>query len=95
MLEPAQLAQAAERVAAAASRPATVIVFGSYARGDATEASDLDRVVVEPELPDKAAVGRVGVGVDLLLFCPARLRTPQPGARHAALLGQEGRQGAA
>jgi predicted nucleotidyltransferase len=76
MLEPAQLAQAAERVAAAASRPATVIVFGSYARGDATEASDLDLVVVEPELPDKAAeylrlkaaVGRIGVGVDLLLF---------------------------
>lgn len=76
MLEPAQLSQAAERVAAAASRPATVIVFGSYARGDASEASDLDLVVIEPELPDKAgeylrlkaAVGRIGVGVDLLLF---------------------------
>jgi uncharacterized protein len=76
MLEPAQLAQAAKRVAAAASRPATVIVFGSYARGDASEASDLDLVVIEPELPDKAgeylrlkaAVGRIGVGVDLLLF---------------------------
>ena len=76
MLEPAQLSQAAERVAAAASRPATVIVFGSYARGDASEASDLDLVVIEPELPDKAgeylrlkaAVGRIGGGVDLLLF---------------------------
>lgn len=76
MLQPAQLTLAAERLAAAASRPATVIVLGSYARGDATEASDLDLVVVEPELPDKAAeylrlkaaVGRIGVGVDLLLF---------------------------
>ena len=76
MLHPDQLAQAAQRVASAASRPATVIVFGSYARGDATEASDLDLVVVEPELVDKAAeylrlkaaVGRIGVGVDLLLF---------------------------
>ena len=76
MLNPAQLVQAAERVALAATRPATVIVFGSYARGDATEASDLDLVVIEPELPDKAgeylrlkaAVGRMGVGVDLLLF---------------------------
>jgi len=42
MLDPVQLAQAVERVAAAATRPATVIVIGSYARSDATEASDLD-----------------------------------------------------
>lgn len=76
MLQPEQLVQAAQRVANAASLPATVIVFGSYARGDATEASDLDLVVVQPELVDKgaeylrlkAAVGRLGVGVDLLLF---------------------------
>lgn len=76
MLDAAQITQAAERVAKAASRPATVIVFGSYARGDASEASDLDLLVIEPELPDKAgeylrlkaALGRVGVGVDLLLF---------------------------
>jgi predicted nucleotidyltransferase len=76
MLEPAQLVRAAERLAAAASRPATVIVLGSYARGDASEASDLDLVVIEPELPDKAgeylrlkaALGRIGVGVDLLLY---------------------------
>ena len=32
--------------AAAASRLAAIIVFGSYARGDATEGSDLDLVVV-------------------------------------------------
>lgn len=76
MLDTAQLAQAAQRLANAASRPATVIVFGSYARGDASEGSDLDLLVIEPEVPDKAAeylrlkaaVGRIGVGVDLLLF---------------------------
>lgn len=76
MLHPDQLMQAAQRVVSAASGPATVIVFGSYARGDATEASDLDLVVVQPELTDrageylrlKAAVGRIGVGVDLLLL---------------------------
>lgn len=76
MLDPAQLIQAAERVASAATRPVTVIVVGSYARGDASEASDLDLVVIEPDLPDKAAeylrlkaaVGRIGVGVDLLLY---------------------------
>lgn len=76
MLLPEQLTQAAHRMAAAASKPTTVIVFGSYARGDATEESDLDLVVVQPEVGDKAseylrlkaAVGRLGVGVDLVLF---------------------------
>ena len=76
MLHPDQLTAAAHRLAAAASKPTTVIVFGSYARGDATEESDLDLVVVQPEVSDKAgeylrlkaAVGRIGVGVDLVLF---------------------------
>jgi predicted nucleotidyltransferase len=76
MLDYERLIQAAERVASAATRPATVIVVGSYARGDASEASDLDLVVIEPDLPDKAAeylrlkaaVGRIGVGVDFLLY---------------------------
>ena len=76
MLKPEQILCAAERAAAAASSPATVMVVGSYARGDADEGSDLDLIVVEPDLADegaeylrlKAAIGRVGVGVDLLLF---------------------------
>jgi predicted nucleotidyltransferase len=89
MLHPDQLIQAAQRLAAAASRATTVIVFGSYARGDATEASDLDLLVLEAELPDKAeeylrlkaAVGRLGVGVDLLLFARAEFerRAQVPG----------------
>ncbi len=76
MLRPEELADTARRLAAAASSPATVIVFGSYARGDATEHSDLDILVIESEFRDKGAeylklkeaVGRIGVGVDLLLF---------------------------
>lgn len=76
MLSPEQITRAAQRVIAAASSPATVMVVGSYARGDADEGSDLDLVVIEPELLDegaeylrlKAAIGRIGVGVDLLLF---------------------------
>jgi predicted nucleotidyltransferase len=74
------------------SHPAKVILFGSYARGTADEGSDLDLLVVEKEVPDKAgeylrlkaAVGRVGVGVDLLLMSESefevagRCRAPYP-----------------
>ena len=76
MLDPRNIAEAVQRLAARCSLPARIILFGSYARGDADENSDLDLVVIEPQLPDKAAeylrlreaVGRLGVGVDLVLF---------------------------
>jgi len=75
MLSPEHIAEAARRLVAQAGHPAKVILFGSYARGDADDASDLDLMIVEHELPDKAAeylrlreaIGRTGVGVDLLL----------------------------
>lgn len=75
MLSPEHIAEATRRLVARANLPAKVILFGSYARGDADDASDLDLMVVEHELPDKAteylrlreAIGRTGVGVDLLL----------------------------
>lgn len=76
MLSPEHIAEAARRLIAEASKPVRVILFGSYARGEADDASDLDLMVVECDLPDKAAeylrlkgaIGRVGVGVDLLLL---------------------------
>lgn len=75
MLSAEHIADAARRLVAQADHPAKVILFGSYARGDADDASDLDLMVVERELPDKAteylrlreAIGQTGVGVDLLL----------------------------
>jgi uncharacterized protein len=89
MLDALQLSQAAARLARAASHPATVIVFGSYARGDAAASSDLDLLVIETELPDKAdeylrlkaALGRIGVGVDLLLISQSEFarRSQVPG----------------
>jgi len=76
MLDSQAILSAVKRVAAAASSPARVIVFGSYARGDACEDSDLDLIVVEKEVANhtqeylrlRDAVGRLGVGVDLLLY---------------------------
>ena len=76
MLSPSHVHAIAQRIAAAAHSPLQVIVFGSYGRGDATEDSDLDLLVVEREVPDptgeylrlRQAVGSVGVGVDLLLL---------------------------
>ena len=41
--------QAVQRVVEVAA-PSRVILFGSHARGDATEGSDLDLLVVEPEV---------------------------------------------
>lgn len=76
MLTPQAIEATAQRIAAAASNPARVIVFGSYARGDANEDSDLDLLVIENEIVDhtgeylrlREAVGSIGVGVDLLLL---------------------------
>ncbi len=76
MLTTPELNAAVQRIVVHASEPAKVILFGSYARGDADEGSDLDLMVVERDLADKAAeylklkqaIGRIGVGVDLLLF---------------------------
>ncbi len=67
------------RAVAAARCPAKVIIFGSYARGDADENSDLDILIVEKNIPDhtgeyvrlRDAVGVLGVGVDLLLYSEA------------------------
>ena len=78
MLDADAIQSAVKRMVAAASGPSRVILFGSYARGTADEGSDLDLMVVEHELADKAgeylrlreALGRIapGVGVDLLLY---------------------------
>jgi predicted nucleotidyltransferase len=54
MLAQQSILAAAHRIAAAASSPPRVIVIGSYARGDADDGSDLDLLVIEREVTDKA-----------------------------------------
>ena len=52
------------------------MLFGSYARGDANEGSDLDLLVIENSVTDKAAeylklhraIGAMGVGVDVVVM---------------------------
>ncbi len=47
-----RLLAAVERLVAAA-RPKRIILFGSHARGDADDHSDIDLVVVEPVVDDR------------------------------------------
>lgn len=47
MLTESTIREAAQRMAAVARAPIRIILFGSYARGDADEGSDLDLMVVE------------------------------------------------
>lgn len=75
MIDEHILRQVVDRIVAAA-KPSRVILFGSYGRDNADERSDLDIMVVEPEVADKAAeivrlhevVGDVGTGVDVLVY---------------------------
>ena len=76
MLAEQTILDAARRAAGAVSSPARVMLFGSYARGDADHGSDLDFLVIEQTVNDKAgeclklhrAIGAMGVGVDVVVM---------------------------
>lgn len=78
MLTQATLLEAA-RVLGEAARPAKVILFGSYARGDADERSDVDFLVVEPEVENRyeesvrlyRALRPLRLPVDVLVYSEA------------------------
>jgi predicted nucleotidyltransferase len=55
MVDDAIIAEAGRRLHEAAAPGSRVILFGSHARGEAREGSDLDFMVVEPEVEHAAA----------------------------------------
>lgn len=76
MLNQHSIQEAVRRAVAVAHAPSRVIIFGSYARGDADEGSDLDLMVIERDVPNKGeemlrlnrAIGWIGKGVDVLVY---------------------------
>jgi uncharacterized protein len=54
MIDEATIEEAGRRISAAAPAGSRVILFGSHARGEADELSDLDLLVIEPHVGDSA-----------------------------------------
>jgi len=55
MIDETLIAEAGRRLSRAAGASAQVILFGSHARGDAHTGSDLDFLVIEPEVENRRA----------------------------------------
>lgn len=71
MIEQQTIREIADTILGATPRGTKVILFGSYARGDAREQSDVDLLVVEPELGSRVKeTGRL-----LRLLRPLRVST--------------------
>jgi len=89
MITPAQIAAAVERITQAA-RPERILVFGSQARGEGREESDLDLLVIETDVPDRAAemvrlrrlLRPLRIPVDILVYSHADVERwgDQPGS---------------
>jgi predicted nucleotidyltransferase len=75
MITPEQIERTVRSIVDAAD-PERIVLFGSFARGDATEDSDLDLLVIEREVADRAqemvrlrrVLRPLRVPVDVLVF---------------------------
>lgn len=82
---PEHVIQLAAQLLGDAAKPARVILFGSYARGDASDDSDLDFLIIEPELQDKfremvrlrQVLRPLKVPVDVLVYSQAEINQQQ------------------
>lgn len=89
MITPTQITAAVERLAQAA-QPERILIFGSHARDEAREESDLDLLVIETEVPDRAAemvrlrrlLRPLRIPVDILVYSHADVERwgNQPGS---------------
>lgn len=78
MIAPDQI-DAAVKTLAAAAHPERIVLFGSYARGEAREDSDLDLLVIERQVEDRARemvrlrrlLRPLRIPVDVLVFSSA------------------------
>jgi predicted nucleotidyltransferase len=79
VISDATIEDAGRRLAAAARSPARIVLFGSRARGDARDDSDLDFLVIESEVKSKLqemvrlrdALPPLGVPVDVVVVSEA------------------------
>lgn len=103
MVDDAVIAEAGRRLLEAAPE-ARIILFGSHARGDAGQHSDLDLLVIEPSVENPAresvrlrrALGDLVLAADVIVASEARVRQwrdVRGSVIHAAL--SEGRELAA
>lgn len=84
----------ATRIRAAVPEVMDILLFGSQARGDAREDSDIDLVLIVPAPPDRRGVGLrarralwgIDIGIDLLVL------TPEDWERMPETTGWYGRQ---
>ncbi len=91
MLDEQSLQQTVQQIVDIA-HPIRVILFGSYGRNEADENSDLDLMVIRPQVENqiedmvnlRQILGSVGVGVDLLVYSEAEYerRSRVPGTVH-------------
>ena len=75
-----------------AASPNRIILFGSYGRGEATESSDLDLMIIQPHVENqfeemvylRQVLGSMGIGVDLLVYSEEEYerRSRVPGTVH-------------
>jgi len=82
--------EAAIRIIADAAHPERILIFGSYARGEAREDSDVDLLVIEPKVTDRAGemvrlrrlLRPLRIPVDLLVYSSEEVRRwgEQPGS---------------
>ncbi len=78
MISEQTLNEVIERIRAVA-QPTRIILFGSHARGDAQDDSDLDLMIIEHNVKNpfdeisriREAVGNIGTGIDLLIYLEA------------------------